>query len=229
MRNRNRTELEPLRRHRLPIPGRCLAAVLALPAISAPAIRADAQRVDNPYAGARVYVNPEWSARVAAEPGGTRISTQPTAVWLDRIAAISGVNGAMGLTAHLNEAVRQAAGQPFVIQLVIYDLPGRDCAALASNGELGPTEIGRYRTEYIDRIAAILATPAYANLRIVLIVEIDSLPNLITNVAPRPTATPQCDVMKANGNYVNGIGYAVARFGALPNVYSYLDAGHHGW
>lgn len=34
-------------------------------------------RVDNPYAGAKVYVNPEWSARAAAEPGGTGSPTGP--------------------------------------------------------------------------------------------------------------------------------------------------------
>jgi cellulose 1,4-beta-cellobiosidase len=35
--------------------------------------------------------------------------------------------------------------------LVIYDLPGRDCAAKASNGELAVGELSRYKTEYIDR------------------------------------------------------------------------------
>ncbi|MFD3353787.1 glycoside hydrolase family 6 protein [Streptomyces fradiae] len=186
-------------------------------------------RVDNPYAGAKVYVNPEWSAKAAAEPGGTKVSDQPTGVWLDRTAAIEGVNGGMGLRDHLDEALRQKGSGELAIQLVIYNLPGRDCAALASNGELGPTEIGRYKTEYIDPIAQILADPKYAGLRIVTTVEIDSLPNLVTNVTPRPTATPNCDVMKANGNYVKGVGYALAKLGAVKNVYNYVDAGHHGW
>lgn len=35
--------------------------------------------------------------------------------------------------------------------LVVYDLPGRDCAAKASNGELPVGAIDRYRTEFIDR------------------------------------------------------------------------------
>ncbi|MER7831600.1 MULTISPECIES: glycoside hydrolase family 6 protein [unclassified Streptomyces] len=186
-------------------------------------------RVDNPYAGAKVYVNPEWSAKAAAEPGGTKVSNQPTGVWLDRIAAINGVNGGMGLRDHLDEALRQKGSGELAIQLVIYNLPGRDCAALASNGELGPTEIDRYKKEYIDPIAQILADPKYAGLRIVTTVEIDSLPNLVTNVTPRPTATPNCDVMKANGNYVKGVGYALAKLGAVKNVYNYVDAGHHGW
>ncbi|MEU1420651.1 glycoside hydrolase family 6 protein [Kitasatospora sp. NPDC005751] len=235
--NGGRTRRRPVL-HRL----RALAAVAALgatsllpvaTATSASAAPAEAStpaaRVDNPYAGAGVYVNPEWAANAAAEPGGSAVAGQPTAVWLDRIAAINGTAGHLGLRGHLDNAVRQAAGKPFVVQLVVYDLPGRDCAALASNGELGPTEIGRYRTEFIDPIAAVLADPAYAGLRIVTTVEIDSLPNLVTNAGGTATATPQCDTMKANGNYVNGVGYALAKLGAVPNVYNYVDAGHHGW
>ncbi|GAA5012460.1 glycoside hydrolase family 6 protein [Streptomyces siamensis] len=186
-------------------------------------------RVDNPYAGAKVYVNPEWSAKAAAEPGGSRISNQPTGVWLDRIAAIDGAGGSMGLRAHLDAALAQKGSNEEVVQLVVYDLPGRDCAALASNGELGPTEIDKYKTQFIDPIAAILSDSKYASLRIVTTIEIDSLPNLVTNTGSRATATPQCDTMQANGNYVKGVGYALAKLGAIPNVYNYIDAGHHGW
>ncbi|MFD5560030.1 glycoside hydrolase family 6 protein [Kitasatospora griseola] len=196
--------------------------------MSTPAAHA-AARVDNPFAGAGVYVNPEWSANAAAEPGGSAVANQPTFVWLDRIAAINGVNGGMGLRDHLNKAVQQAAGKPFVFQVVVYDLPGRDCAALASNGELGPTDLPRYKSEFIDPIASILADPAYANLRIVTTIELDSLPNLVTNAGGTATATPACDTMKANGNYINGVGYALAKLGAISNVYNYVDAGHHGW
>ncbi|KAB2349535.1 glycoside hydrolase family 6 protein [Actinomadura rudentiformis] len=183
-------------------------------------------RVDNPYAGAKAYVNPEWAAKATAEPGGSRIADQPTGVWLDRTAAIQGVNGGMGLRAHLDRAVAQGAG---LIQLVVYNLPGRDCSALASNGELKADEIDKYKTQFIDPIAAILKDAKYANLRIVTVVEIDSLPNLITNVSPRPTYTPNCDIMKANGNYQKGIAYALNKLGAIPNVYNYIDIGHHGW
>ena len=147
-------------------------------------------KVDNPYAGAKVYVNPEWSAQAAAEPGGSRVANQPTAVWLDRIAAINGANGGMGLRAHLDAALAQKGSGEQVVQLVVYDLPGRDCSALASNGELGPTDIDKYKTQYIDPIAAILADTKYAGLRIVTIIEPDSLPNLVTNAggtAPPPT------------------------------------------
>ncbi|MFC0503099.1 glycoside hydrolase family 6 protein [Micromonospora costi] len=188
-------------------------------------------KVDNPYAGVRGYVNPEWKAKADAEPGGSRVSNNPTAVWLDRIAAINGTpdsssNGAFGVRDHLDEALRQGAGY---IQFVIYNLPGRDCAALASNGELGPDELPRYKAEYIDPIAAIQADPKYANLRIINIIEIDSLPNLVTNTSGQPGGTAMCDTVKANGAYVNGVGYALAKLGAIGNVYNYIDAAHHGW
>jgi cellulose 1,4-beta-cellobiosidase len=204
-------------------------ASVALFAVPGASSAAPAPRVDNPYSSARVYVNPAWSAKAAAEPGGSRIANQPTGVWLDRIAAIQGVNGGMGLRDHLDEAVRQSGGRPLVIQVVVYNLPGRDCAALASNGELGPDDLPRYKSEFIDPIASIVADPAYANLRIVTIVEIDSLPNLVTNAGGRPTATPRCEQMRQNGNYIKGIGYALAKLGAVGNVYNYIDAAHHGW
>jgi cellulose 1,4-beta-cellobiosidase len=189
--------------------------------------------VDNPYVGADVYVNPIWAENARSEPGGAAIADQPTGVWMDRIGAIEGndspTTGSMGLRDHLDEAVEQAGGEPLVFQVVIYNLPGRDCAALASNGELEPDEIDRYKNEYIDPIAEILADPAYSDLRIVTTIEIDSLPNLVTNVSPRETATPECDEMLANGNYVEGVGYALNKLGDIDNVYNYIDAGHHGW
>jgi cellulose 1,4-beta-cellobiosidase len=187
-------------------------------------------KVPNPYVGTG-YRNPEWQAKVNTVSGGSRIVNNPTAVWIDRIAAIEGTpnsssNGAMGVEEHLLEAVRQNATY---IQFVVYNLPGRDCAALASNGELGPTEIGRYRTEYIDPIAAYQSDARFRNLRIINIIEIDSLPNLITNVAGRAGETAMCNTMKANGNYQNGIAYALQKLGPIANVYNYIDAGHHGW
>ncbi|GGL00583.1 glycoside hydrolase family 6 protein [Mangrovihabitans endophyticus] len=183
-------------------------------------------KVDNPYVGARGYVNPEWKAKAESVSGGSRVSNNPTGVWLDRIAAIEGTsdsssNGSMGMRDHLDAALDQGAG---FIQFVIYNLPGRDCSALASNGELGTDELPRYKSEYIDPIASIESDPKYRSLRIINIVEIDSLPNLVTN-----TNVATCATMKANGGYVQGVGYALNKLGAIGNAYNYVDAAHHGW
>lgn len=49
------------------------------------------------------------------------------------------------------EAALQDIPCNHIVGLVIYDLPGRDCAAKASNGELAVGELNVYKTEYIDR------------------------------------------------------------------------------
>ncbi|MDW5323267.1 glycoside hydrolase family 6 protein [Plantactinospora sp. KLBMP9567] len=218
---------------RVPARGRTALAALAVPVLLAgalgsagPAGAADPpHRVANPYAGARVYVNPEWSARAAAEPGGGAVADQPTAIWLDRIAAIEGTDGAMGLRDHLDAAVAQRAD---LVQVTLYNLPSRDCGRPTPQGELSIDELDRYRTEFIDPIVEILAAPRYAGLRIVAFVEPNSLPNLVVNTSPRHTATWACDEVRARGTYPDGIGYALARLGALPHVYPYLDISHHG-
>jgi cellulose 1,4-beta-cellobiosidase len=199
-------------------------------------------KVDNPFAGATGYVNPAWRAQVeqaAADTGGTLgarmrvVGQQSTAVWMDRIGAIDPPGSALGLRDHLDAATVQdgaTGASPLTIQIVIYDLPNRDCAALASNGELLIAEGGlaRYRAEYIDPIRAVLADPAYASLRIVLVVEPDSLPNLVTNVSG-PQASPRCVEAQQTGAYRDGIRYAVSRLSSLPNTYLYLDIAHSGW
>ncbi len=38
-----------------------------------------------------------------------------------------------------------------ILGVVVYDLPGRDCAAKASNGELKVGEIDIYKNDFIDR------------------------------------------------------------------------------
>ncbi|GAA5059970.1 cellulose 1,4-beta-cellobiosidase [Thermocatellispora tengchongensis] len=211
-------------------------AASGLPSVSVTATEADddngggpGPRVDNPYAGATGYVNPDWSAKAAAEPGGSRIANISTGVWMDRIAAIEGSSSAMGLREHLDEAVRQDAANgsaALTIQIVIYNLPNRDCSALASNGELliAQNGLNRYKTEYIDPIADIMDDPQYRDLRIVTIIEIDSLPNLVTNLN-----LAKCQEAQTSGAYVEGVRYALNKLYAIPNVYNYVDAAHHGW
>ncbi len=94
------------------------------------------------------------------------------------------------LATHLDRALAQGAT---LFLGVVYDLPGRDCAALASNGELPGTAEGlaRYKTEYVDAIAAIARQSKYANLRIVF--EHRRRPaarSARTSRAPAPISTP---------------------------------------
>ncbi|WP_087508284.1 glycoside hydrolase family 6 protein [Cellulomonas iranensis] len=211
-------------------------ALVAVPlTLASTAATAAEAHVDNPYAGAKQYVNPTWAATV--ESAATRagdptlaaqmrtVAKQPTAVWMDRISAITGNADGNGLKFHLDEALKQKTGsQPLVFNLVIYNLPGRDCFALASNGELPATAAGltRYQTEYIDPIVDLLSDPKYQDLRIAATIEPDSLPNLVTNISEQAC-------QQSAPYYREGVKYALDELKTLPNVYTYLDAAHSGW
>jgi len=174
--------------------------------------------------GANWYVDPLWSAKARAEVGGDKIARFNTAVWMDRIGAIAPAEG-FGLRDHLDAALEQGAN---LIQVVVYDLPNRDCHALSSNGELKQGAEGtlRYRTEYIDALAAIFSDSKYRNLRIIAIIEPDSLPNLVTNVAIDADCQLATD---ATHGYVANTQYTLSKLSQIPNVYSYMDIGHSGW
>ena len=183
----------------------------------------DAHPLDNPFVGARWYVDPVWSAKAAAEVGGDKVARFNTAVWMDRIGAIDPAEG-FGLRDHLDAALEQNAN---LIQVVVYDLPNRDCHALASNGELkqGADGTARYRTEYVDALATIFSDSKYRNLRIVAIIEPDSLPNLVTNLSD-----PDCQLATdPTHGYVANTQYTLSKLSQIPNVYSYVDIGHSGW
>jgi cellulose 1,4-beta-cellobiosidase len=169
----------------------------------------------NPFSGANAYVNPHWG-------GSTRGFSVNTSIWMDTIAAVNGTDGyPKSLNGFLDDAV--AKGKNFV-SIVVYNLPGRDCAALASNGLLPGTEAGlnTYKTSYIDPIAAAFAS--HPSLRIIAIIEPDSLPNLVTNLSD-----PDCASVNQQTLYQRGTSYALTKFEAIPNVYTYLDIGHAGW
>ncbi len=205
----------------------------------APAKAAEAHQ-DNPFLGATAYLNQDYSALVDTSIALTNdaslkakmetVKSYPTAVWIDRMAAIyGGANngGRKSIEEHLDAALDQKiAGTPITASFVIYNLPGRDCHALASNGELPLTQaaLQTYKTDYIDVIADIFAQPKYQDIRIIAVIEPDSLPNLVTNLT-----TPACAQASSTGIYEAGVTYALDKLHAIPNVYNYLDIGHSGW
>lgn len=185
---------------------------------------------DNPFAEtSKWYVNEWWSDNARAS-GGEAIADVSTGVWMDRIAAIEpygdqAPNEGFGLREHLDAVLDQGAD---LFMFVVYDLPGRDCAAEASNGELPASAAGmvEYKQEYIGRIVKILSDEKYAGITVVAITEIDSLPNLVTN---SDMAACQEVVNNSPFGYTEGIRFALTQFKALPNVHSYVDIAHSGW
>ena len=179
----------------------------------------------NPFAGARLYVNPDYvkavqGLEVAHAPEAPllkRMESLPTAIWLSWIADTKDV------PRYLDDALEQQKrdGQPVVPLFVVYDLPGRDCAAESSAGELSADATGEagYQHAFIDVIAT--AFRAHPDQRIAVVLEPDSLSNLVTNLD-----RPRCKT--AEGIYKRGIAYAISKL-SLPNVFLYLEAAHAGW
>lgn len=196
--------------------------------------------VTNPFLGATSYINPDYASLIETSilevtdeeliRKMEAVKSVPTAVWLDRIDAITGgeVNsGRLSLEEHLLAALDQKEDDtPITVSLVIYNLPDRDCAALASNGTLSADEGGLqiYQEDYIDVIADLVSQSRFNDLRIIATIEPDSLPNLVTN-----QSDPACAAVIQSGVYVDGITYALSRFSEIDNVYTYLDIAHSGW
>ncbi|KAJ0339178.1 hypothetical protein COL922a_004710 [Colletotrichum nupharicola] len=129
-------------------------------------------------------------------------------VWVDTIANI----------ARLDPAIADTTCD-HILGVVIYDLPGRDCAAKASNGELAVGELSKYQSQYIDPIVKIIK--ANPNTAFALVIEPDSLPNLVTNINLQTC-------QNSAAGYRDGVAYALKNLN-LPNVVMYMDAGHGGW
>jgi cellulose 1,4-beta-cellobiosidase len=195
-----------------------------------------AAHVADPFTGAKPYLNPDYVAEVktqAAADGNPAaelaVANSQTAIWLDTIASIAGGTTATGTRTGLQQQLTNAAAQgtaatPSQVEIVIYDLPGRDCAALASNGEIPATSAGltQYESQYIDPLASILNQFASSPIRVVAIIEPDSLPNVVTNQSKSACAT-------ATPYYETGTTYALNKLHAIPNVYNYMDIAHSAW
>ncbi|WP_235206681.1 glycoside hydrolase family 6 protein [Paenibacillus tyrfis] len=196
--------------------------------------------VNNPFLGATEYVNPDYAALIDTSIARVsdsaliakmrKVKSYPTAIWLDRIAAIKGGaanGGRRSLVETMDAVLAQKNGNtPITVMFVIYNMPGRDCHALASNGELPLTPEGlqTYKKQYIDPIAEIFSNPKYRNIRIVTVIEPDSLPNLVTNLND-----PKCAQANSTNIYRDANQYALDKLHEIPNVYTYLDIGHSGW
>jgi cellulose 1,4-beta-cellobiosidase len=172
----------------------------------------------NPFSGRTLYANNHYGDYVRAAAArisdatlkaqALKVASVGSFLWLDTISAISTFQSYITPTACTE-----------IFGVVIYDLPGRDCAAKASNGELPVGSLSRYKSEYIDPIVKIIK--ANPNTAFAAIIEPDSLPNLVTNAN---LTTCQAS---ASG-YREGVAYALKSLN-LPNVAMYIDAGHGGW
>ncbi|KAL4910477.1 putative 1,4-beta-D-glucan cellobiohydrolase C [Aspergillus multicolor] len=184
----------------------------------------------NPFSGYQLYVNPYYSSEVhsiaipsltgtqsSLAAAATAAAKVPSFVWLDVAAKVPTMADYLKDIKSQNDA---GASPPIAGQFVVYDLPDRDCAALASNGEYRIDDNGvEHYKAYIDSIREILLE--YSDVQTILVIEPDSLANLVTNLNVAKCANAQ-------SAYLECTDYALEQLN-LPNVNMYLDAGHAGW
>jgi cellulose 1,4-beta-cellobiosidase len=184
----------------------------------------------NPFKGVEFYLNPYYVEEVdnaiaqmsdsSLIAKAEKMKTYSNAIWLDNIK-----NMQSWLEPNLQGALaqQQSSGSNVLTVFVVYDLPGRDCHAMASNGELlaNDSDLARYKSEYIDVIEEKLEY--YKSQPVVLIIEPDSLANLVTNL----DSTAAC--RDSEKYYLDGHAYLLKKFGVLPHVAMYLDIGHAFW
>ena len=143
----------------------------------------------NPFSGKTLFANPLFTSEVKfAETGFPQDASAMkktehigAANWIDSMSKISSVEPIL--------KAAQASGE--LPMFVIYDLPNRDCDALASNGEILCEDsncsngLNTYKTQYVDKIVELFKK--YPDVPVVAIIEPDSLPNLATNLS-----NPKC-------------------------------------
>ncbi|KAK9780484.1 putative Glucanase [Seiridium cardinale] len=177
----------------------------------------------NPFSGVQQWANSYYASEVSAYAVPTlgakaaAVAEVPSFMWLDTLSKTT----LMDETLADIRAANQAGASPANAGIfVVYDLPDRDCAAAASNGEysIADNGVANYKN-YIDTIVTIVKK--YSDIRILLVVEPDSLANLVTNLS-----VSKCS--NAQSAYLECINYALTNLN-LANVAMYLDAGHAGW
>jgi cellulose 1,4-beta-cellobiosidase len=165
----------------------------------------------SPYYVAEVNAAIAIQTSTTMQTKSAEVAKVPNFTWFDTAAKVP------TLSTYMQSA---AAMSNTLVQIVIYDLPTRDCHALASNGEFTIANNGVADYEaYIDNISSIVS--ANPSVRVVAVVEPDSLANLVTNLSD-----PKCQA--AEQAYLTCITYVLATLTQC-NIWLYLDAGHAGW
>lgn len=142
-----------------------------------------------------------------------KVARYPTPTWLAYTGASKEVPKVL---AKVTEQMKQT-GKKILTSFIIYNLPNRDCSAVASRGELGIEHLGVYK-EWIDEIAGYFAAHEGP---IVAVIEPDALGNMVSNSNSELCA-------EAFETQMEALVYAITKLN-LPNVSVYQDVAQVGW
>lgn len=130
----------------------------------------------NPFASVSLYANPYYASEISAyavpsltgamATKAAAVAKVPTFFWLDTLSKVPLMATYLANIQALNAA---GASPPLAGTFVVYDLPDRDCAAAASNGEYSIANggVANYLA-YINAIKAVLVQ--YSSVKTILVV-----------------------------------------------------------
>ena len=138
------------------------------------------------------------------------METTPQAVWLT-----SGTPDA--ISSSLTKTLERADAERAVANLVLYNIPGRDCGSYSAGGAQNTADY----EAWIDAIAA-----AIGKHKVVIVLEPDALANLPSDCGYNPATV---NIPQATADRYTQINYAVTKLETGPRTMVYLDAGNSDW
>lgn len=188
------------------------------------------QATGNPFETASAFVNPLYTEKLQEtydalvikddmESAAAALAAQSASsfVWIANLSNLPNVDGAISQA----RAIQESTGEKQLVGLVHYNLPDRDCSGGEAAGEFDSTKDGmeRYKNEFVKPFAEKLA--AASDLQFAIVMEPDSLGNVITNQDIEFCA-------RAAPIYEEGLAFAISAL-QFDNVHLYIDIAHGGW
>jgi endoglucanase len=167
---------------------------------------------ENPFDGAKWYINPYGTAVVAAKAARMKGNAQDANL-IDKIARYGGAEWVGDWTAYVDSWIQRTTTavekQGALPLYVAYNLPNRDCGQYSTGGSTTGDAYKKWISDFARGIGARKA---------VIILEPDALGQLKT-----------CLSEKDQEVRLSLFRYAIETFNSLPQTYVYVDGGHSAW
>ncbi|KAF8699523.1 Glycosyl hydrolases family 6, partial [Rhizoctonia solani] len=203
----------------------CVVCVSAIPLVTR------ATDESNPFAGKTFYGNAYYRSLVETEVGrlkaagktelaakAAKVAQIPVFSWIYDTSSVNDITGYLEDAA----AIQKKTGKKQIVQLVIYNLPERDCSSKAAAGELHLTTSAAGVTPYQKLLeSAKSQIQKFPDIAVAIVLEPDSIGDLVAS-----NSVAKCkNSAKAHKQLLST---AIATL-QLPNVSLYLDGAHAGW
>ncbi len=167
---------------------------------------------ENPFAGAKWYINPYANAVVRAK-AARREGKNEEAALLEKMAVYGGADWVGDWTAYVGDWIRRyttkVVEQGALPLYIAYNLPNRDCGQYSAGGADNGDAYKKWITEFARGIN---------DRKAVVILEPDGL-GLLDKCLSEEDQKLRLELYR----------FAVKTFNTLPHTYVYIDGGHSGW